>query len=93
MDHSVLLRDKQGRRIGEGVGSEEGTGERYVGLVFEGVKYPLVSPESIPSGMVTVPLLETDFFRGVEYETTIAAGVLGWKCANWAHGLGKDLFD
>ncbi|KAF2492868.1 hypothetical protein BU16DRAFT_551599 [Lophium mytilinum] len=46
-------------------------------LVLDGVAYPIIAPESIPDGVVSVPVKVKDFAEEIEYATTFIAGSVG----------------
>jgi len=46
-------------------------------LVLGDVVYPLISPGSIPKGVVSVPVTVQDYATGLEHKTTMVAGSVG----------------
>ncbi|KAH8684354.1 hypothetical protein BGZ60DRAFT_397392 [Tricladium varicosporioides] len=46
-------------------------------LVLDGVAFPLISPASIPKGIVTCPVVVVDMAEGVQIDTTLVAGCVG----------------
>lgn len=46
-------------------------------LTMDGVRYPMLNPESVPSALVTVPVRVEDYGNMLNYETTMIAGVVG----------------
>ncbi|KAH0537556.1 hypothetical protein FGG08_005655 [Glutinoglossum americanum] len=46
-------------------------------LVLDGVTYPIISPKSIPKGVVSVPVTVQDLESGLEHKTTMVAGSVG----------------
>ncbi|PUU76902.1 hypothetical protein B9Z19DRAFT_1087393 [Tuber borchii] len=46
-------------------------------LVLGDVAYPVISPKSIPKGVISVPVTVQDWATGLEYKTTMVAGSVG----------------
>ena len=46
-------------------------------LVLGDVVYPVISPSSIPKGVVSVPITVQDYATGLEHKTTMVAGSVG----------------
>jgi len=46
-------------------------------LVLGDVAYPVIGPEDIPKGVVSVPVTVQDYATGVEHKTTMVAGSVG----------------
>jgi len=46
-------------------------------LVLGDVAYPVISPKSIPKGVVSVPVTVQDYATGLEHKTTMVAGSVG----------------
>ena len=46
-------------------------------LVLGNISYPVISPKSIPKGVVSVPVTVQDYATGLEHDTTTIAGFVG----------------
>ena len=58
-------------------------------LVLGDVAYPVISPSSIPKGVVSVPVTVQDWATGLEHKTTMVAGSVGMIPS--AGSSGRDL--
>lgn len=58
-------------------------------LTLNGIAYPLISPTSIPKGVVSAPVTIRDFGTGLQHETSLIAGSVGMT--GTATGSGKGL--
>ncbi|KAF2803379.1 uncharacterized protein BDZ99DRAFT_482218 [Mytilinidion resinicola] len=48
-------------------------------LVLDGVAYPIIRPNATPDGVVFVPVKLQDFASGIQYQTTMIAGLVGME--------------
>ncbi|KAH8804434.1 hypothetical protein F5884DRAFT_406833 [Xylogone sp. PMI_703] len=46
-------------------------------LDLDGVRFPLICPKAIPTALITVPVMVKDYEEGIEYKTTMVAGLVG----------------
>ncbi|PUU76900.1 hypothetical protein B9Z19DRAFT_1087387 [Tuber borchii] len=58
-------------------------------LVLGDIAYPVISPRSIPKGVVSVPVTVQDWATGLEHKTTMVAGSVGMMPS--ASESGEDL--
>lgn len=57
-------------------------------LVLNGIPYPVMSPEHIPKGVVSVPVAIQDFQTGLQHKTSLIAGSVGMTASAAGGGGG-----